>query len=211
MSEVKLVAETRESFGKGAARKLRAAGHTPAVIYGHGHDTRHIHLPAHDVALALRIKNALLELTIAGKSELVLVKSASKDPFTQVIEHVDLVEVKKGEKVHVEIPVHIVGEPMSGTVLELEHKTVKVEAEATHIPSFIELPISKDNLTGHHYLVSDLIVPDGVIMELESDELVASVIETRAGAADEESDTEATAEGEATEAAADDAADDAAE
>ena len=176
MSEVKLVAETRESFGKGAARKLRAAGRTPAVIYGHGHDTRHIHLPAHEVALALRIKNALLELTLAGKSELVLVKSASKDPFTQVIEHGYLVEVKKGEKVHVEIPVHIVGEPMSGTVLELEHKTVKVEAEATHIPSFIELPISKDNLTGHHYLVSDLIVPDGVIMELESDELVASVI-----------------------------------
>ena len=208
MSEVKLVAETRESFGKGAARKLRAAGRTPAVIYGHGHDTRHIHLPAHEVALALRIKNALLELTIAGKSELVLVKSASKDPFTQVIEHVDLVEVKKGEKVHVEIPVHIIGEPMSGTVLDFEHKTVKVEAEATHIPSFIELHISKDNLAGHHYLVSDLIVPDGVIMELENTELVASVVETRAGVADEESNTEATAEGEATEAAA--AADDSA-
>jgi len=202
MSESKLVAETRESFGKGAARKLRAAGRTPAVIYGHGHDTRHIHLPAHEVALALRTKNALLELTISGKAELVLVKSASKDPVTQVIEHVDLVEVIKGEKVHVEIPVHVVGDPMGGTVIDLEHKTVKVEAEATHIPTFIELPISKENAAGHHYLVSDLIVPDGVTMELEADELVAAVVETRAGVADEESDTETAAEGEATEAAA---------
>ena len=202
MSESKLAAETRESFGKGAARKLRAAGRTPAVIYGHGHDTRHIHLPAHEVALALRVKNALLELTIGGKSELVLVKSASKDPVTQIIEHVDLVEVKKGEKVHVEVPVHVIGEPMGGTVVDLEHKTVKVEAEATHIPTFLELPISKENAAGHHYIVSDLVIPDGVIMELEASELVASVVETRAGVADEESGAETAAEGEATEAAA---------
>lgn len=185
MSETKLVAELRESFGKGAARKLRAAGRTPAVIYGHGNATRHIHLPAHEVALALRTKNALLELKIAGKAELVLVKMASKDPVTQVIEHVDLVEVKRGEKVHVEIPVHVVGEPMSGTVVDLEHKTVKIEAEATHIPDYVELHISKDNPAGHHYLVSDLDVPQGVKMELAPSELVASVVETRAGAADE--------------------------
>ena len=185
MSETKLVAETRESFGKGAARKLRAAGRTPAVIYGHGNATRHIHLPAHEVALALRTKNALLELTISGKAELVLVKMASKDPVTQVIEHVDLVEVKRGEKVHVEIPVHVVGEPMSGTVVDLEHKTVKVEAEATHIPDFVELHISKDNPAGHHYLVSDLVFPKGVTAELAASELVASVVETRAGAADD--------------------------
>jgi len=206
MSQVKLVAEVRESFGKGAARKLRAAGRTPAVIYGHGHDTRHIHLSAHEVALALRIKNALLEISIGGKSELVLVKSAAKDPFTQIIEHVDLVEVKKGEKVHVEIPVHVIGETLGGTVLDLEHKTVKVESEATHIPEYVELHISKEDVAGHHYLVSDLIVPQGVTMELASDELVASVVETRAGVADEESVAGATAEGEATEAAASDTA-----
>ena len=169
MSETKIEAEVRESFGKGAARKLRAAQRTPAVIYGHGNATRHIHMPAHEVALALRAKNALLELKIAGKEELVLVKSAAKDPVTQVIEHVDLVEVKKGEKVHVEVPVHVIGEPMGGTVVDLEHKTVKVEAEATHIPQFIELEISKENPAGHHYTVSDLKVPDGVIMELASD------------------------------------------
>lgn len=194
MSENKMVAEVRENFGKGAARKLRAVGRTPAVIYGHGNATRHIHLPAHDVALALRTKNALLELKIAGKEELVLVKSASKDPVTQVIEHIDLVEVVKGEKVHVEIPVHVVGEPMSGTVVDLEHKTVKVEAEATHIPDYVELHISKDNPAGHHYLVSDLIIPQGVKPELEASELVASVVETRAGAADDETTAGETAE-----------------
>jgi large subunit ribosomal protein L25 len=186
MSENKLLAEVRESFGKGAARKLRAAGRTPAVIYGHGNATRHIHLPAHEVALALRTKNALLALTISGKEELVLVKSASKDPVTMVIEHIDLIEVVKGEKVHVEIPVHVIGEAMSGTVLDLEHKTVKVEAEATHIPDFVELHISKDNPAGHHYLVSDLVIPKGVTPELAASELVASVVETRAGAADDE-------------------------
>jgi large subunit ribosomal protein L25 len=186
MSENKLVADVRESFGKGAARKLRAAGRTPAVIYGHGNATRHIHLPAHEVALALRTKNALLALTISGKEELVLVKSASKDPVTMVIEHIDLIEVVKGEKVHVEIPVHVIGEAMSGTVLDLEHKTVKVEAEATHIPDFVELHISKDNPAGHHYLVSDLVIPKGVTPELAASELVASVVETRAGAADDE-------------------------
>ena len=203
MSENKMTAEVRESFGKGAARKLRAVGRTPAVIYGHGNATRHIHLPAHEVALALRTKNALLDLTISGKAELVLVKSAAKDPVTQVIEHVDLVEVRKGEKVHVEVPVHVVGEPMGGTVVDLEHKTVKVEAEATHIPNYVELHISKENAAGHHYLVSDLVIPDGVKPELELSELVASVVETRAGAAEDETNAEESADEAAEEPAAD--------
>lgn len=203
MSENKMTAEVRESFGKGAARKLRAVGRTPAVIYGHGNATRHIHLPAHEVALALRTKNALLDLTISGKAELVLVKSAAKDPVTQIIEHVDLVEVRKGEKVHVEVPVHVVGEPMGGTVVDLEHKTVKVEAEATHIPNYVELHISKENAAGHHYLVSDLVIPDGVKPELELSELVASVVETRAGAAEDETTAEESADEAAEEPAAD--------
>lgn len=199
MSETKIQAEVRDSFGKGAARKLRAAGRTPAVIYGHGNATRHIHVPAHQVSLALRTKNALLELDIAGKQELVLVKSASKDPVTQIIEHIDLVEVRRGEKVHVEIPVHVVGEVVGGAVLDLEHKTVKVEAEATHIPQFIELKISKDDPVGHHYTVANLVIPEGVIMELPADELVASIVETKAGAAEEQpAAAEAPAQPEAT-------------
>ena len=191
MSEIKISATLRENFGKGAARKLRAAGQTPAVIYGHGNATRHISLPAHEVRLALRHKNALLELNIAGKTELVLVKMASKDPVTQIIEHVDLVEVVKGEKVHVEVPVHLVGEPFSGTVVDLEHKAVSLEAEATHVPEFVELRISKDAQAGHHYTAKDITLPAGVKMELPANELIASVVETKAGAAEA---TEAAAE-----------------
>ncbi|MEY3614277.1 MAG: hypothetical protein RL752_185, partial [Actinomycetota bacterium] len=185
MSEIKIVATLRENFGKGAARKLRASHQTPAVIYGHGNATRHISLPAHEIALALRHKNALLELTLDGKTELVLVKMASKDPVTQIIEHVDLVEVIKGEKVHVEVPVHVVGEAMGGTVVDLEHKTVKLEAEATHVPEFVELHISKDAPAGHHYVASDLKLPKGVTIDIPAGELVASVVETKAGAADD--------------------------
>jgi large subunit ribosomal protein L25 len=191
MSEIKITATLRENFGKGAARKLRAAHQTPAVIYGHGNATRHISLPAHEIALALRHKNALLELTLAGKSELVLVKSAAKDPVTQIIEHVDLVEVTKGEKVHVEVPVHVIGEPMGGTIVDLEHKTVTLEAEATHIPEFVELHISKEQPAGHHYLASEITLPKGVTMDLAADELVASVVETKAGAAGDEVAAEA--------------------
>ena len=180
MSEIKIVATVRESFGKGAARKLRAAGQTPAVIYGHGNATRHISLPAHEIRLALRHKNALLELNIAGKTELVLVKSAAKDPVTQIIEHVDLVEVVKGEKVHVEVPVHVIGEAMGGTIVDLEHKTVKLEAEATHVPEFVEIHFNKEG-AGFHVLAKDLVVPAGAKLELAADELIASVVATAAG------------------------------
>ena len=185
MSDHKFDAEIRNDFGKGAARKLRAAGKTPAVIYGHGNATRHISLPAKQTMLALRTKNAILELKIDGKSELVLVKSAQKEPVKQEIEHVDLIEVKKGEKVHVEVPVHIIGEPMGGTVIDVTHSTVALEAEATNIPDYVELHISKENPAGHHYTVADLIVPENVTLELAAEENIAVVTETRAAMVEE--------------------------
>lgn len=183
-ANAKIVAENRESFGKGAARKYRAAGRTPAVIYGHGSEPRHITLPAHEVALVLRHKNAVIDLTISGKQELVLVKSATKDVITQVIEHIDLVTIVKGEKVHVEVPVHIVGETLSGTTLDLEHKTVKVSAEATNIPEFVEVVLNKEG-EGHHVLAKDIKLPAGVTMDLDPEELIASVVATAAGHAED--------------------------
>jgi large subunit ribosomal protein L25 len=182
-ANAKIVAENRESFGKGAARKYRAKGRTPAVIYGHGSEPRHITLPAHEVALVLRHKNAVIDLTIDGKQELVLVKSATKDVITQVIEHIDLVTILKGEKVHVEVPVHVVGETLSGTTLDLEHKTVKVSAEATNIPEFVEVVLNKEG-EGHHVLAKDIKLPAGVTMDLDADELIASVVATGAGASE---------------------------
>ncbi|MEY4390693.1 MAG: hypothetical protein RLZZ400_436 [Actinomycetota bacterium] len=185
MSETySLKGELRTSFGKGAARKFRAAGQTPAVIYGHGTEPRHITLPAHEVALVLRHKNAIIDLSISGKQELVLVKSASKDVVTQVIEHIDLVTVVRGEKVHVEVPVHIVGESLSGTTVDLEHKTVKLEVEATSIPEFVEVVLNKEG-AGHHVLAKDIKLPAGAKLDLAPDELVASVVSTAAGHADD--------------------------
>ncbi|CAB4610774.1 unannotated protein [freshwater metagenome] len=184
MSEATMVAELRTSFGKGAARKSRAAGRTPAVIYGHGSDPRHITLPARELALVLRHKNAVIDLLIDGKNESVLVKSATKDVVTQVIEHVDLVTIVKGEKVHVEVPVHVVGESLSGTTIDLEHKTVKLLTEANNIPEYVEAVFNKEG-AGFHLLAKDIKLPAGVALDLPEDELIASVIATAAGQSEE--------------------------
>ena len=172
---IKVKAEVRNSFGKGAARKARAAGRTPAVIYGHGTDPVHVTLPAHEIALVLRHKNALLELDINGKSQTVLVKSATKDAVTQVIEHIDLVTVLVGELVHVEVPVHIVGEALAGHTIDLIHKTVKLAVAATSIPEFVEVVFNKEG-DGFHVTAADVKLPAGARIELPLDEIVASVL-----------------------------------
>ena len=179
MSVNKLVGEMRTSFGKGAARKARAAGRTPAVIYGHGSEPRHITVPAHEVALILRHKNAIIELDLNGKTE-----------------HIDMVELVKGERVHVEVPVHIVGESMSGTVVDLEHKTLKLEVDATTIPEYVEVHFNKEGL-GFHVTAGDIKLPAGAKLDLDDHELVASVVGTGAGASE---DAEAAPAAAATEA-----------
>jgi len=180
----KLDATLRTKFGKGASRQDRMKGRTPAVIYGHGAEARHITVDAHEVAKILRHKNAVIDLNLDGKVESVLVKSATKDPVTQVIEHIDLVGLIKGERVHVEVPVHVVGESLSGTVIDLEHKTVKLEVAATSIPDFVEAIFDKQG-AGFHVLAKDLIIPAGAKLELAADELIASVVATAAGHAAE--------------------------
>jgi len=179
-----IVGELRNSFGKGAARKLRAAGKTPAVIYGHGSEPRHITMPAHEIALILRTKNAILNLDIEGKTETVLVKAVQRDAVLQIVEHIDLVEIIKGEKVHVEVPVHIVGESLSGTTVELEHHSVRLIADAIHIPTFVEIHLNKEG-AGHHVLASDIKLPAGVSLDLPADALIASVLATAAGHSEE--------------------------
>jgi len=123
----------------------------------------------------LRHKNALLELAIEGKNQTVLVKSATKDAVTQVIEHIDLVTVIAGERVHVEVPVHIKGEAMGGHTIDLHHHTVKLEVPATSIPEFVEIVFNKEG-DGFHVTAKDVILPAGAKIDLAADELVASVI-----------------------------------
>jgi len=176
MAEVdnKVVADVRTEFGKGFARRLRAAGKVPAVIYGHGHPVQHVALPAHQVGLLIRKKNAILDLQLDGKSQLVLVRDVQKDPVTQIIEHLDLVEVVKGEQVVVDVPIHVVGTQQSGSILELDAKSVHLEAEATHIPEFIEISV-EGAVPGFRVTIADLELPKGSKVVGDDSQLVVHV------------------------------------
>lgn len=170
----KVVAEVRENFGKGFARRLRAAGKIPAVIYGHGTEPQHVALPGHQVSLILRKANALLTLDIAGTPELALVKDVQKDPVRQIIEHIDLLVVKKGEKIQVDVPVLVVGESAPGTIINLDAVSIALEVEATHIPEHIE--VSVEGLEdGQHIFAADLKLPKGASLIAEDDVLVVGV------------------------------------
>ena len=170
----KIAAEIRTSFGKGAARKLRVIGKIPAVVYGHGTDPQHLALPGHEVALLLRKANAVLELDIEGTSQLALVKDVQKDPVRQIIEHIDLVVIRKGEKVIVDVPVHVEGESFAGTIANLDATTVSIEAEATHIPERITVDIEGAE-EGTQIFAKDLVLPTGSTLVSEPDTLVVNV------------------------------------
>jgi large subunit ribosomal protein L25 len=181
----KVVAETRDSFGKGAARKIRAAGKIPAVIYGHGTDPVHVTLPAHQVGLLLRKANAVLD--IEGKSQLALVKDVQKDPVLQIIEHLDLIVIRRGEKVEVEIPVHVEGESFSGTIAVLEVQTLRLEVEATHIPERIVLDVT-DAEEGTQYHAKDFALPAGAVLAEDPDLLILNIVVPAAARGDEETE-----------------------
>ncbi|MDX2025419.1 50S ribosomal protein L25/general stress protein Ctc [Microcella sp.] len=182
--ENKLSAGKRTSFGKGAARKLRAAGHIPAVIYGHGGEPQHVTLPAHETALLLRQSNVLLTLDIEGTKELVLVKDVQKDPVRQIIEHVDLIVVRKGEKVTVDISVHVEGDSFPGTIVVVDHSTLTVEAEATHIPT--SLTVSVEGLTdGTQIHAGDVELPKGTSLVTDASALVLAITTPAGSSADD--------------------------
>jgi large subunit ribosomal protein L25 len=186
MSEdTKVHAELRDSFGKGFARRLRAAGKIPAVIYGHGTDPVHVALPGHQVSLIVRHANAVLELDVEGKQLLTLVKDVQKDPVHQIIEHIDLLVVKKGEKIQVQVPVVVTGEPAPGTIVNLDATSIALEVEATHIPENIE--VSVEGLEdGTHITAADLQLPKGASLQAEPETLVVAVSIPAAGIAAEE-------------------------
>ncbi|PNI07791.1 50S ribosomal protein L25 [Arthrobacter sp. AFG7.2] len=198
MSEQKLAAEVRTEFGKGYARRARMANLIPAVIYGHGADPIHVTLPAKATTLAVRTANALLSLDINGEGHLALVKDVQRDPIKQIIEHIDLLTVRQGEKVTVEIPVHVVGELAPGNVFNQELTTISLEAEATHLPEAVEVSI-EGRAAGEHIHASDLVLPKGAVLLADADALVVNISE-----ATETSDEEGTEEtaGAASESAA---------
>ncbi|MBI5160682.1 MAG: 50S ribosomal protein L25/general stress protein Ctc [Micrococcales bacterium] len=170
----KLTAQPRDSFGKGAARRLRASGRIPAVIYGHGTDPQHVSLPGHEVALILRKANQVLDLDIAGASQLALVKDVQKDPVRQVIEHLDLIVVRRGEKVTVDVPIHVEGESAPGTIIELDNQTISVEVEATHIPE--RFLVDAEGLEeGTQVLAGQIEIGSGATLVTDPEALVVNV------------------------------------
>jgi large subunit ribosomal protein L25 len=176
VSEGNIEAELRTEFGKGAARRIRRASKVPAVLYGHGGDPVHVSLPGHETMLALKHGgvNALLRISVNGKEQLALPKQIQRDAIKGFLEHLDLIIVRKGEKVTVDIPVHVTGEATPDALVVTEASTISVEAEATHIPEYVEVSI--EGLTvGDQIFAKDLQVPSGSTVLLDDDALIINV------------------------------------
>lgn len=176
MAEQKLAAEIRTEFGKGAARRARRADLIPAVIYGHGAEPIHITLPERPTTRAARNSNALLTLDIHGEEHLALIKDIQRDPLLQIIEHLDLLTVRRGEKVVVDVPVILHGEVAPGAVSNQEEVTVSIEAEATHIPEHIVFSI-EGRKVGAHVHASDLELPKGSTLLTDPEMLIVNISE----------------------------------
>jgi large subunit ribosomal protein L25 len=175
VSDVKIAAELRTEFGKGAARRIRRADKVPAVLYGHGTDPLHLTLPGHDTMLALKTRNVLITLDIDGRdNELALPKHVQRDPIKGHIEHVDLILVRRGEKVTVDVPVIVAGEAAPETLVNLENPTIALQAEATNLPVGIEVSI-EGLLAGTQIHAKDLVLPRGSTLAADEDLLVVNV------------------------------------
>ncbi len=176
MADFKLTATPRNEFGKGASRRLRRDDKTPAVIYGHGTDPVHVSLPGKETFLLLRQSNVLLTITIEGekKSITVLPKQVQRDPITSFLKHIDLLIVKKGEKVSVEVPLTVVGEAERGALVNIDLTSLLVLAPATSIPNEIEISI-EGFVVGDQILAGDVQLPEGVVSEQDPEAMVLNV------------------------------------
>ena len=217
MADFRLEAETRTEFGKGSARRTRREGRIPAVLYGHGQDVVHLSLPAREFAAALRNggSNALLTIVLEGKDQLALTKAVQRDPIKRTHEHVDLVIVRRGEKVTVEVPVHVSGDTAPDTLVSIELNTVSLTAAATNIPESIEVDVTGRG-AGEGFTAGDLTLPSGATLVTDEAALVVNLMpaptaealeaelaeaEAEAGIEREESEEEKAAEEEAEEGA----------
>lgn len=180
MADVKISAEVRNEFGKGAARRLRREEKIPAVIYGHGAEPVHVALPSYDMMMALKNSNVLITLDVEGKKELVIPKAVQREAIRGFLVHVDLLTVKKGEKVHVDVPVHVEGDLGPGQhILEYALNSLPVEAEATHIPESFTVSV-EGLVAGDHVLAKDVPLPKGTTLTVEDDTVVLQVLAAQA-------------------------------
>ena len=176
MPEVQITAQTRDEFGKGAARRTRRVGRVPAVLYGHGTETRHLSLPGHELMLALKTPNVLLYLDgLKNGSEIALPKAVQRDPIKGFIEHVDLILVRRGEKVTVEVPIRVAGDIAPDGMLDQQLVQIAVEAEATSIPQGLDVDVDGMEI-GAAVHAGDLKLPRGVTLQVDPETLVLHVI-----------------------------------
>ena len=208
MSEVRIAAEPRTEFGKGPSRRIRRANKVPAVLYGHGEQPRHFTLPGHELMLALKHdSNALLTLQTADGDQLALPKVIVRDPIKNTLEHVDLVAVRKGEQVTVEVPIHLVGEAAPDTLVDQQTMTLTVSADATELPDRIDLDITGKR-AGTSLSAGHVTLPAGTTLVLDAshvivaflgviseEELEADLAESSPSAVAEDADADADAEG----------------
>jgi large subunit ribosomal protein L25 len=196
VSEVRITAEPRSEFGKGAARRIRRDHRVPAVLYGHGGEPRHISLPGHELMLALKTQNVLLNITLDGKSELALPKDVQRDPVRGFLEHVDLLVVRRGEKVKVDVALHVVGTQAPDSVLMTELNSLEVLAEATHIPTSFEVDISGRPI-GSQIHAKEVELPPGVELLTDPEALVVNIAHSRTDEAPDATEAAASGEGQA--------------
>ena len=186
MPEVHITAQTRDEFGKGAARRIRRAGLVPAVLYGHGTQTRHLNLPGHELMLALKTPNVLLYLDgLKAGSEIALPKAVQRDPIKGFLEHVDLILVRRGEKVTVEVPLRVTGDIGPDGMLDQQLVQIPVEAEATSIPQGIDVDVEGMEI-GASVHAGDLKLPRGVTLQVDPETLVLHVVAHTVHEAEEE-------------------------
>jgi len=182
VSEVRISAEQRTEFGKGAARRIRRDHRVPAVIHGHGGAPRHISLPAHELMMALKTHNVLLQISFPdGPDELAIPKDVQRDPVRGTLEHIDLLVVRSGERVKVEVSLHVVGEPTPDTMVGSELTQLEVMAEATHIPDSFDIDIS-GLPAGTQILAKDIVLPAGIELVTDPEQLIVNITATRSGA-----------------------------
>lgn len=185
--QLTLAAEARTEFGKGAARRARAAGKIPAVLYGHGSEPIHVLLPGHETMMALKHANALFSIELGKSTEMAVAKDVQRDPVRRIIEHVDLLIVRKGEKLTVEVPIHVVGESFAGTIHVLEHGSIQVSAEATHLPEVIEVSV-EGLVDGTRIHAGEIALPTGATLVSDPQTLIVAVTHPRQSAADAATD-----------------------
>jgi large subunit ribosomal protein L25 len=193
VAEISIKGARRTEFGKGASRRSRRDGFIPAVIYGHGEKPQHVALPSRELGIALKTSNVLIDVVLDDHTELTLPKSVSRDPLTGLLEHIDLVIVRRGERVIVSVPVHTEGKYDQDGILEHINNSIEVEVDVTDIPAFLMLSM-EGMMAGDSRYAADVVIPDGV--KLISDPKM-SVVHLSVKAAEEEVVVVAPVEGEA--------------